>query len=99
MERSERGTLAKEHDVATIPDGLKRRKTKKAKTLLDGRERRRVLELRELARQYAAAVEMEDQGKKDQLSRLMEGFEPGATRKVLEKVNAGEPPDSVWPAP
>jgi hypothetical protein len=70
----------------------------KRKLLVDGRERRRAMELRDLARQYASAVEMQDQGKMDQLSRLMEGFEQGATQKVLEKVNAGEPPESCWAA-
>lgn len=97
--RVDLGQRVKELNMATMPDGMKRRKTRKVKTLLDGREKRRVLELRDLARQYADAVEMEDQPKKEQLSRLMEGFEPGATRKVLEKVNSGEEPDSVWPAP
>lgn len=66
------------------------------RNLVDGRERRRAMELRDLARQYAAEV---DPVRRERLSRLMEGFEPGATAKVDEQVRAGEPPDSPWPAP
>lgn len=70
-----------------------------AKAKLDPRERRKRMELRDLARQYAVAVEMQEQGKKEQLSRLMELLEPGATERVLEQVNLGEPPDALWPLP
>lgn len=62
------------------------------------RDLRNRLELRELARQYGAATEAEDQPRREQISRLMEMHEPGATQKVLEKINSGADPDSAWSA-
>lgn len=64
-----------------------------------GRERRKILELRELARALEWALEIEDLDAKMRIQRLMESFEKGSAKKALDSVNAGNPADFPWPAP